>query len=285
MDVAPTIVVFQDFIIAIVVFILVIVIVLDGHSGAGSVSRLARLTRHDYLVFVVVGCLCIIDGLLDLWNSMLANDVSAMGWARHTLRVGLLLGRTFAATAVLSSSSVGDEGGGKESLEILVSRTIASRFSWELRGSTASLLGTGVMLTGRFAMDSELLFVVSFRHDDFLFPLEADVVLLDVGVALFDLGCVEALEKKPKMLCCFPVDEGVLAGVDFSPMLAGDQSINQIDTGRKDKCSKKTSAGRQTQHRQYAIVDGEEIWGWLFKVEKSTGSHVNQVDETRRDVT
>lgn len=152
--------------------------------------------------------------------------------ARRTLRVGLLVGSTFAATAALSSSSIGDEGDGRESLDSLVSRTIASRFSWELRGSTTSLLGTGVMLTERLAKESELLFVVSFRHDDFLFPLEADVALLGVGVALLDLGCVAAFEKKPKILCCFPVDEGVLAGVDFSPMLAGfgHQLINQLDT-------------------------------------------------------
>lgn len=146
--------------------------------------------------------------------------------SRHTLREGLLLCRTFEAAAGLSLSSSGDAGDGRESLEILVSSTIASTFSWELRGSTASLLGTGVRLEERFAKESELLFVVSFRHDDLLFSLEADEALLEFGVALVDLGWVAALEKKPKMLCCFPVDEGVLAGAAaFSPMLVGFGSI------------------------------------------------------------
>lgn len=169
--------------------------------------------------------------------------------AKLALREGLLLGSTFGVMSAFSSSSPGEAGDGRESLESLASRTIASTFSWELRGSTTSLLGTGVVLVGRFAKDSELLFVVvSFRHDDFLFSLMVDGVLSELGVAplAFGLGWVAALEKNPKMLCCFPVDEGVLAAtVDFSPILVGFVSINRSDghqTKKKTKATERTSA-------------------------------------------
>lgn len=159
--------------------------------------------------------------------------------AKLALREGLLLGSTFGVMSAFSSSSPGEAGDGRESLESLASRTIASTFSWELRGSTTSLLGTGVVLVGRFAKDSELLFVVvSFRHDDFLFSLMVDGVLSELGVAplAFGLGWVAALEKNPKMLCCFPVDEGVLAAtVDFSPILVGFGSINRSDGHQTNK--------------------------------------------------
>lgn len=172
---------------------------------------------------------------------MLENQLVGQGErtrARHAFRVGLL-GRPLGVTAALSSNSSGDAGDGRESLEALVSMTMASTFSWELRGSTASLLGTGVMVEGRFAKDSELLFVVSLRHDDLLLSLEAVGVLLEFGVVLEAFGWVADFEKKPRMLCCFPVDacvlEGVLAGAAaFSPILAGSRSIDRSD-GYKTK--------------------------------------------------
>lgn len=97
-----------------------------------------------------------------------------------------------------------------------------SMFSWELEGSMASLLGTGVMLMlFRLMVDIELDFVVSFKHwDIFLFCTE----VADPGEGLdAELASPAALEKKPKMLCCLPVDpEGVLvdrAGVAVLPAI------------------------------------------------------------------
>lgn len=111
---------------------------------------------------------------------------------------------------------------------------MTSTFSWELKGSAASLLGTGVILDGRLANDNELAFVVSLRHvDAFLSALEVDGVAVAEAEAEeegtealgFALGWL-ALEKKPKMLCCFAVDDGVFAGVraealaGFSPIFS-----------------------------------------------------------------
>lgn len=107
---------------------------------------------------------------------------------------------------------------------------MTSTFSWELRGSAASLLGTGVMLDERLAKDSELAFVVSLRQvDGTLSALEVDGVAEaeEAGALALGLGLGWlALEKKPKMLCCFEVDEGVFAGVragvlaGFSPIFS-----------------------------------------------------------------
>lgn len=111
---------------------------------------------------------------------------------------------------------------------------MTSTFSWELRGSAASLLGTGVMLDERLAKDSELAFVVSLRQVDGTLSFfevgggaeaeEAGALALGLGLGL-GLGWL-AFEKKPKMLCCFEVDEGVFAGVragvlvGFSPIFS-----------------------------------------------------------------
>lgn len=82
-----------------------------------------------------------------------------------------------------------------------------SMFSWELRGSTASLLGTGVMFEGRLAKDSEFDFVVvSWRHDDD--GTRGVGVALVAGVEPLGLAGVDALAKKPRILCCFPVEDG-----------------------------------------------------------------------------
>lgn len=152
----------------------------------------------------------------------------------------------FTSTAALSSAD--EPGEGRESLDSLASTCIASLFSWELRGSTASLLGTGVRVVGRLAKDRELDFVVvSFRQDggDALLSFGvADRVALEVGVEALLLDWVADLEKKPNILCCFPVDandkllaflavEGVLAGVragvlDFSPIFVENESINRL---------------------------------------------------------
>lgn len=114
---------------------------------------------------------------------------------------------------------------------------MASRFSWELMGSNASLLGIGVTVETRFTKDRALdLDVVSCRHDDAAAALLA-LVVFEAGVAPFDA----AFEKKPRMLCCFAAEDemvllpvllfflavaGALAGVlarrpGFSPILDG----------------------------------------------------------------
>lgn len=127
---------------------------------------------------------------------------------------------------------------------------LTSLFSWELDGLTASLLGTGVVLAGRFALD----LVVSFKYragGSFLTKAEA----LAEGEEAGPLVVVEDLEKKPKMLCCLPVETvadfliedvalaGVRAVVDFSPMLSSvvnsqgqwsmiQDGTQQVDDGR-----------------------------------------------------
>lgn len=110
-------------------------------------------------------------------------------------------------------ASAGVTGDGKEGAATLA--FVESTFSWELEGSMASLLGTGVTvdLPG-FARKLSL--VDSLRHvGEASAPLEAD------GVGVF-FAADAGLPKKPKILCCFPVDaeppvffcvDGVLAGV------------------------------------------------------------------------
>lgn len=78
----------------------------------------------------------------------------------------------------------------------------------------ASLLGTGVMLTVLLTVDMELDFVVSLRHCDMFFWAEDT----DAGDGLApEAPGAAALEKKPRMLRCLPVDpdwlEADLAGV------------------------------------------------------------------------
>lgn len=144
-------------------------------------------------------------------------EESKAGAECDTLREGLLPGRTAELAGGCSTNSEEEPGEGKECIGTFWSSWTASWFSWELRGSTASLLGTGVRAEGRLAKESELDFVVSWRVDE---------------------GVAEALEKKPKMLFCFPADDddnmavaflavdGVLAGVcrgfsDWLTMAAG----------------------------------------------------------------
>lgn len=233
-----TIVFIQRIVQSTLVFVLIIVVVIhDGSAGAVPIPCRTRLTRCDDFVFVV-GRFCVVDGFLGLGKKALSV---AVGWEEgfyrmgRTLREGLLLASTAGEVAGWLSSSAGDFGDGKESLGTFESMVMTSTFSWELNGSAASLLGTGVMLGGRLAKDKELAFVVSLRHVD-----DALAVLVEVdGVAVAEAEVAEAgaaalgfgfgwlaLEKKPKMLCCFALDDGVFAGVraealaGFSPIFS-----------------------------------------------------------------
>lgn len=134
---------------------------------------------------------------------------------------------------------------------------MTSTFSWELRGSAASLLGTGVMLDWRLAKDKELAFVVSLRQvEDTLSAFEVDGVAEaeEAGAPAlgFGFGWL-AFEKKPKMLCCFPVDEGVFAGVragalaGFSPIVS--QMAGQFDPVIQIQASDKTQRRKTSASR------------------------------------
>ncbi len=123
---------------------------------------------------------------------------------------------------------------------------LASLFSWELRGSAASLLGTGVAVVVRLVTSIELaLVVVSLRHWGEESRLLEDAGLVDgdgLAVAPLVAPAAPVLEKKPRMLRCLPVDgacfavfavAGVFAGVraagddlDFSIILPGEQSCS-----------------------------------------------------------
>ena len=116
---------------------------------------------------------------------------------------------------------------------------VESTFSWELEGSMASLLGTGVTvdLPG---LARKLSLVDSFRHVG-----EASASLGADGVGVL-FAADAGLLKKPRMLCCLPVDaeppvffcvDGVLAGVfaglgvvllDIMLVLVGRAPISEI---------------------------------------------------------
>lgn len=108
---------------------------------------------------------------------------------------------------------------------------LASLFSCELEGSIASLLAAGVVIEGRFEASIELDLVVSFSGRVARSCL-ADVEAFANGEEAGPLALVvEAFEKKPKMLCCLPVETvpdfldagaglaGVRAVADFSPIV------------------------------------------------------------------
>lgn len=116
-------------------------------------------------------------------------------------------------------------------MSFLITLTVlVSLFSWDLEGSIASLLGTSVVVVVCLDVSMELARVVSFRHwgDASLLFLDAGLVEGE-GLAPLALPAAPGLEKKPRMLCCLPVegafftDDGVFAGVravaDFSPIL------------------------------------------------------------------
>lgn len=120
-------------------------------------------------------------------------------------------------------------------LMLTVLSVLASLFSWELLGSMASLLGTGVAAVVRRRTSIELDLVVSLRHwgDASLLPADVGLAGCEERLVRLALPAAAVLEKKPRMLCCLPVEadcpalavDGVLAGVraaaaSFSPMLA-----------------------------------------------------------------
>jgi hypothetical protein len=130
---------------------------------------------------------------------------------------------------------------GQGKVTLITLTVLVSLFSWELEGSMASLLGTGVDVVVRLETSIELARVVSFRHwgDVSLLLAEVGLVAGD-GLAPLGLLATAVLEKKPRMLfCCLPVEgavffavDGVFAGVravaaGFSPILLGSTtSIN-----------------------------------------------------------
>lgn len=95
-----------------------------------------------------------------------------------------------------------------------------------------SLLGTGVTLEGRFGVGLGLECVLSLRcRGSSCFMAEAATLVVGEEAGPFALAAPEDLAKKPKMLCCLPVDtvpaffaaDTALAGVragaaGFSPM-------------------------------------------------------------------
>jgi hypothetical protein len=122
---------------------------------------------------------------------------------------------------------------GQREVTLITLTVLISLFSWELEGSMASLLGTGVDVVVRLETSIELARVVSFRHwgDVSLLLVEVGLVAGD-GLAPLGLLAGAVLEKKPRMLfCCLPVEgaaffavDGVFAGVraaaaGFSPIL------------------------------------------------------------------
>lgn len=135
-----------------------------------------------------------------------------MWWSpvrEHTFRVGLLFIKT-RVLGVCFKTSAGVTGDGKAGEGTLTFEE--SMFSWELGGSIASLLGTGVIVD-RLGLARKLVLVDSFRHVG-----EGSASLGAVGVDL----TADPLLKKPRMLCCLPPDaepaaffcaDGVLAGV------------------------------------------------------------------------
>lgn len=111
---------------------------------------------------------------------------------------------------VCSRTSAGVTGDGKAGEGTFA--FAESMFSWELGGSIASLLGTGVTVD-LLGLTSKLVLVDSFRHVG-----EGSTALGAVGVVF----AADPLLKKPRMLCCLPPDaepavffcaDGVLAGV------------------------------------------------------------------------
>ena len=151
-----------------------------------------------------------------------------------TFREGLLCNTGFALTTGFWVKSIGMVG--EEGFMLLTLAVLASLFSWELEGSIASLLGTGVTVVVRLGTSIELALVVSLRHWGDVSLLLEDTGLVDgEGVAPLAVPlavpAAGVFEKKPRMLRCLPVegaflvaDDGAFAGVraavaDFSTIL------------------------------------------------------------------
>ena len=95
----------------------------------------------------------------------------------------------------------------------------------------ASLLGTGVTFEGRLGAGFELEWVLSLRcRGSSCFNADEAGRAEGEEAGPLELAAPEDLAKKPRMLCCLPVDTvptffaadtalaGVRAGADFSPM-------------------------------------------------------------------
>lgn len=115
-------------------------------------------------------------------------------------------------------------------------------FSWELEGSRASLLGTGVMLAAGFLLTGrELDFVVSFKQGEESFVSLGEGFADEAGPPV---GVWAGLEKKPKMLFCLPpvddmelvfLDSDGVLGSDFSPILK--EGLKETTECNKTRCS------------------------------------------------
>lgn len=197
-----------------------LVVVLVFYEGRARPVTAAILCETHEGVFVIFVGLGVVDNLLGLRGDALGRGEEARmsREAKRTLRVGLLESAAFAGAACLMTISAGVTGDGRPSSTTLsFLERVAFSFSCELAGSGASLLGTGVTLLGRacLGLAIELDLVVSWRHGE---DLSASFW---AGLAA---GVAPALEKKPRMLCCFPVEaetgflavDGVLAGVRAS---------------------------------------------------------------------
>ena len=164
---------------------------------------------------------------------------------RLALRDGLLF--KLASTLMVGFCAILACAGDERTCMLATLTVLASLFSWELKGSAASLLGTGVtVVVVRLVTSIELaLVVVSLRHWDEESRLLEDAGLVDgdgLAVAPLVAPAAPVLEKKPRMLRCLPVDgacfavfavAGVFAGVraagddfDFSTILPGGQSCS-----------------------------------------------------------
>jgi hypothetical protein len=175
--------------------------------------------------------------------------------------------------------SAGVRGDGKALSSTLICDRVS--FSWELVGSGASLLGTGVIFE-RLGLAVKLILVLSRRQLD-----EGPLVF---GVLAEEAGVEEALLKKPKMLRCLPPEAdalpvflepfGVFAGVRtgieeaFSGAIVIPSSPGYGDISQSLKMP--TSKGRETG---VIIAVGNDVRfdGWY---QKSYGKGIGYVTET-----
>lgn len=121
---------------------------------------------------------------------------------------------------------------------------LASRFSWELEGSIASLLGTGVTVVVRLGTSIELALVVSLRHWGDVSRWSEDAGLVDgEEVAPLAVPAAGVLEKKPRMLRCLPVDGAFLVADDgaFAGVRAAVAALSTILPCTAASCSNLTT--------------------------------------------
>lgn len=156
--------------------------------------------------------------------------------------------------------SAGDDG--KEIPGLSTLTVLMSLFSWELEGSIASLLGTGVVVVVRLETSIELALVVSFRHWGDVSLLLVDAGLVDgEGLAPLVLPAAAVLEKKPRMLCCLPVEAAFFAvdGV-FAGVRAGVAPILSFTT--TSPCQFKATICVRIKRER---MDGQAVWCLVLK--------------------